>query len=39
MFSLQSLLEKRKTKSCIKLGQSRGGGMVITQKEGNEKFL
>lgn len=29
----KSLLEKRKTKSCIKLGQSRGGGMVITQKE------
>ena len=34
MFCLQSLLEKKKTKSSLKFGQSRGGGMVISQKQG-----
>ncbi|CAG5133974.1 unnamed protein product, partial [Candidula unifasciata] len=28
-----SILEKKKTKGILKLGQSRSGGLVITQKQ------
>ena len=35
IFNFQTLLERKKTKSSsIKLGQSRSGGLVITQKQG-----
>ena len=34
VWCLQSMLEKKKTKSSLKFGQNRGGGMIITQKQG-----
>ena len=30
----QNVLEKKKTKGIMKMGQSRSGGVVITQKQG-----
>ena len=34
LLSLQSILEKKKTKGILKLGQNRSGGLVISQKQG-----
>jgi len=31
---LQSVLEKKKSKGILKLGQNRSGGVVVSQKQG-----
>ena len=31
---LQSILEKKKNKGILKVGQSRSGGLIISQKQG-----
>jgi len=32
---LQGVLEKKKSKGILKLGQNRSGGVVVSQKQGN----
>jgi len=34
IFFLQSVLEKKKSKGILKLGQNRSGGVVVSHKQG-----